>query len=106
LEETVEVPEGTKLGLAIVEKGGVELMYQSYASAERDAPAATAQAVRKNPAFLYLEVENLNETVAALKGTEVVMPVRTTFYGAREMGVKDSAGHFVTFAQTGAAPQS
>jgi len=33
----------------------------------------------------------------------VVMPVRTTFYGAREIGVKDPAGHVVTFAQYGPA---
>jgi uncharacterized glyoxalase superfamily protein PhnB len=42
---------------------------------------------------------------AALKGVPLVMPVRTTFYGAREIGVKDPAGHFVTFAQYGPAPQ-
>jgi uncharacterized glyoxalase superfamily protein PhnB len=42
---------------------------------------------------------------AALKGVPLVMPVRTTFYGARETGVKDPAGHVVTFAQYGAAPQ-
>lgn len=107
LEKTVEVPEGNKLGFAIVQKGDVELMYQSYASADadKDAPAATAQAVRKGPTFLYVEVENLDQTIAALKGVDVVMPVRTTFYGAREIGVKDPAGHFVTFAQMGAAPQ-
>jgi uncharacterized glyoxalase superfamily protein PhnB len=104
-EKTVEVPEGNKLGFAIVQEGGVELMYQSYASADKDAPAATAQAVRKGPAFLYVEVENLDETIGKLKGVEVVMPVRTTFYGAREIGVKDPAGHFVTFAQMSAAPQ-
>jgi uncharacterized glyoxalase superfamily protein PhnB len=104
-EKTVEVPEDNKLGFAIVQKGGVELMYQSYASADKDAPAATAQAVRKGPAFLYVEVENLDETIGKLKGVEVVMPVRTTFYGAREIGVKDPAGHFVTFAQMSAAPQ-
>jgi hypothetical protein len=62
--------EGNKLGFAIVQKGGVELMYQSYAGADKDAPAATAQAVRKGPAFLYVEVENLDETIGALKGVE------------------------------------
>jgi uncharacterized glyoxalase superfamily protein PhnB len=40
---------------------------------------------------------------AALKGVPLVMPVRTTFYGAGEIGVKDPAGHVVTFAQYGAA---
>jgi uncharacterized glyoxalase superfamily protein PhnB len=102
---TVEVPESDKLAFAIVQEGEVELMYQSYASADKDAPAATAQAVRKGPTFLYVEVENLDETIGRLKGVEVVMPVQTTFYGAREIGVKDPAGHFVTFAQMSAAPE-
>jgi uncharacterized glyoxalase superfamily protein PhnB len=105
-EKTLEVPEGNKLAFAIVQKGGVELMYQSYASADKDAPAEIAQAVRKGPTFLYVEVDNLDETIAALKGVDVVMPVRTTFYGAREIGVKDPAGHFVTFAQMSTAPQN
>jgi uncharacterized glyoxalase superfamily protein PhnB len=103
--KTVEVPEGNKLGFAIVQKGGVELMYQSFASADKDAPAATAQAVRKGPTFLFVEVENLEEIIGGLKGVPVVMPVRNTFYGSREIGVTDPAGHFVTFAQMNVAAQ-
>ena len=38
------------------------------------------------------------------KGTEIVMPVRTTFYHAKEFGIKDPAGHYLIFAQQGAAP--
>lgn len=104
-EKTVEVPEGNKLGFAIVQKDGVELMYQSFASVDKDAPASTAQAVRKGPTFLYVEVENLDSVIGALKGAEVVMPVRTTFYGSREIGVTDPAGHYVTFAQMNVTPQ-
>lgn len=102
-EKTVEVPEGDKLAFAIVQKGGVELMYQSFASADKDAPASTAAAVRKGPTFLYVEVENLDDVIGTLKGVPVVMPVRTTFYGSREIGVTDPAGHFVTFAQMNVA---
>ena len=104
-EKTVEVPESNKLAFAIVQKAGVELMYQSFSSADKDAPASTAQAVRKGPTFLYVEVENLDEIIDALKGVEVAMPERITFYGSREIGVKDPAGHFVTFAQMNVAPQ-
>jgi uncharacterized glyoxalase superfamily protein PhnB len=103
-EKTIEVPDGDKRAFAMLQKGGVEVMYQSYASADKDLPAVS-QAVRKGPAFLYVEVENLDEIIAAVKGTEVVMPVRTTFYGSKEIGIKDPAGHFITFAQMGAAPQ-
>ncbi len=104
-EKTIEVPEGNKLGFAMLQKGGVELMYQSFASVDKDAPASTAQAVRKGPTFLYVEVENLDSVIGALKGAEVVMPVRTTFYGSREIGVTDPAGHYITFAQMNVTPQ-
>jgi uncharacterized glyoxalase superfamily protein PhnB len=103
-EKTIDVPEGNKLGFAIVQKGGVELMYQSYASAEKDI-SATSSEVRKGPSFLYVEVENLDEIIAAIKGIPLVMPVRITFYGAREIGIKDPAGHIIIFAQLGVAPQ-
>jgi uncharacterized glyoxalase superfamily protein PhnB len=104
-QKTVEVPDGNKLAFAIVQKSGVELMYQSFASADNDAPRATAQAVRKGPTFLYVEVENLDDVTGALQGAEVVMPVRITFYGSREIGVTDPAGHYLTFAQMNVAPQ-
>ncbi len=97
-EKTTEVPEGSKLGFVILQKGGVELMCQSYASVEKDLPAIAA-AVRKGPTFLYVEVEDLQAVISALQGAEVVLPERTTFYGAREFGVKDPAGHILTFAQ-------
>lgn len=103
-EKTTEVPDGDKVAFVILQKGGTEVMYQSRASAEKDA-AFNAQAYQKGPTFLYLEVENLDDIIAAMRGVEVVMPVRTTFYGAKEIGVKDPGGHIITFAQFGAAPQ-
>jgi uncharacterized glyoxalase superfamily protein PhnB len=103
-QKTVEVPEGDKLGFAILEKDGLELMYQSHASVEKDSPA-TADAVKRGPSFLYIDVDDLNGALAAVGDAEVVMPVRSTFYGAREFGVKDPVGHYVIFAQQGAAEQ-
>lgn len=103
-EKTIDVPEGNKLAFAILQKGSVELMYQTYASAEKDVPTISAQ-IRKGPSFLYVEVENLDEIVTAMKGAEVVIPIRTTFYGAKEIGIRDPAGHIITFAQVGVAPQ-
>jgi uncharacterized glyoxalase superfamily protein PhnB len=103
-QKTAEVPEGNKLGFVILQKGNVELMYQTYASADKDMPSI-AQAVRKGPTFLYVEVEKLDPVIEATKGADIYMPVRTTFYGAKEIGVKDPAGHFITFAQFSASPQ-
>ena len=103
-EKTIDVPAGNKLSFAILQKGRVELMYQTYASAEKDVTTVSSE-VRKGPSFLYVEVESLDEIIRAVKGVDVAMPVRTTFYGAKEIGVKDPAGHVVIFAQLGVAPQ-
>lgn len=102
-QKIAEVPEGGKLGFAMLQRGSAELMYQSYASVDKDI-AAIGKDVRKGPTFLYMEVDNLEETIAAVKGADFYMPRRTTFYGSTEIGVKDPAGHFVTFAQFTAQP--
>ncbi len=105
-QKTIEVPDGNKLAFAMLQKGNVELMYQSYASADKDVGTKISEVVRKGPTFLYVEVDNLEETINAVKGTEVVMPKRKTFYGSTEIGIKDPAGHHVTFAEFAAAPKN
>jgi uncharacterized glyoxalase superfamily protein PhnB len=95
--KTVEVPDGDKLAFVILQQGSAEVMYQSYASVDKDMPAIVAD-IRKGPSFLYLEVDDLAAVKAAIVGMEIYLPERTTFYGSREIGVKDPAGHFITFA--------
>jgi uncharacterized glyoxalase superfamily protein PhnB len=99
-EVAIEVPDGDKIGFVSLQKAGVELMYQSYASVEKDS-SFVAQGYAKGPSFLYIEVDSLDEVIAATEGARMVMPERKTFYGAREIGVKDPAGHVLTFAQFG-----
>jgi uncharacterized glyoxalase superfamily protein PhnB len=102
---TAEVPDGDKLAFAMLQKGNVELMYQSYASADKDVGTTISQVVRKGPTFLYVEVDNLEETINAVKGAEMYMPKRQTFYGSTEIGIRDPAGHFVTFAEFAEQPK-
>ena len=97
-EVAIEVPDGNKIGFVSLQKAGVELMYQSYASVEKDS-SFLAHGYAKGPTFLYIEVDSLDDVIAATKGAEVAMPERKTFYGAREIGVKDPTGHILTFAQ-------
>jgi uncharacterized glyoxalase superfamily protein PhnB len=96
--KTVEVPDGERLAFVILAKDGVEIMYQSYSSVEKDVPVMAGE-VRNTKAFLYVEVADLVTIQRALRGAAVYLPERTTFYGAREIGVHDPAGHFITFAQ-------
>src|SRR5262249_3283612 len=101
---TAQVPDGDRLGFVILERDGLELMYQSFASAEKDAPAAVKE-IDGGRTFLYIEVDNVHAVIDAMKGANVVIPLRTTFYGAKEIGVKDPAGHVVVFAEMTAQPQ-
>lgn len=98
--KAIEVPDGNKLAFAALQKDNVELMYQSYKSADDDL-GSTVQSVRQGPTFLYVDVESLDDLIVTMKGVEVTMPVRTTFYGSKEIGVKEPAGHIVIFAQQG-----
>ena len=104
-EKTAEVPDGDTLAFVMLQKGNVELMYQSYTSADKDVGTTISQVVRKGPTFLYVEVDDLEETINAVKGAEMYMPKRQTFYGSTEIGIQDPAGHFVTFAQFAAQPK-
>jgi uncharacterized glyoxalase superfamily protein PhnB len=95
--KTAEVSGGDRLAFIILQQGSAEVMYQSFASVDKDMPEIAVD-IRKGPTFLYLEVDDLAVVKAAITGMEIYMPERTTFYGSREIGVRDPAGHFITFA--------
>jgi len=103
--KTVQVPDGNKLGFVIFQKGSAEVMYQTYTSVEKDAPKEVAGTAGKGPTYLYMEVDDLDTVLAAMKDVKLVMPVRTAFYGMKEFSVQDPGGHFITFAQSAAAEQ-
>lgn len=98
LTPTVQVPHGAALGFAILSGQGVEVMLQSLASIEADVPAMREPAA-KGHTFLFIEVGDIDAIAAALDGEPVVLPRRTTFYGATEIGYREPSGHFITFAQ-------
>lgn len=97
-QKTVEVPDGHRLGFVILQKDNLELMYQSFASARKDAPTISKD-IEGGRTFLYVEVEKLEPFITATRDMNILLPVRDTFYGAKEIGVKDPAGHVVVFAE-------
>lgn len=101
--KAVEVPDGGKIGFVIFQKSSVEVMYQTYASVEKDAPPSMGAEASKGPTYLYVEVDDLDAVLAAMKEAPMVMPVRTAFYRMKEFAVQDPGGHFITFAQPVAA---
>ena len=99
-QKTAEVPQGDgKLAFAALQSGTIELMYGSYASLERE--PLVAGAFHRGTSFLFVEVDDLDSVLSAMKDVPEVAGVHQTFYGSTEFTVKDPAGHLVTFAQFG-----
>lgn len=96
--KTAEVPDGDRLGFVILVKDGVEVMYQTHESVEKDAPGLVPRS-RGHGAGLFIEVSDVASVERALDGIDVVVPRRTTFYGMDEIGVREPGGHVVMFAQ-------
>lgn len=95
--KTTEVPHHDRLGFVILERDGVEVMYQTQASVRDDVgPLASAP---MQGTFLFFQVEDLDDIARRLQGIPPVVPRRTTFYGADELIVRAPCGNAVTFAQ-------
>jgi catechol 2,3-dioxygenase-like lactoylglutathione lyase family enzyme len=92
-----EVPEGDALGFVILAQGEAQLMYQTRASVEADAPALADTPM--GGSMLFLQVDDIEAIEAALEGVERVVPRRQTFYGSDELFVREPAGNIVGFAQ-------
>jgi len=96
-QRVAEVPEGEHLGFVLLVRDGVEIMLQSRASLAADLPAIAAQH-HDAASFVFIEVPDLDAVVAKLGDSEVITPIRDTFYGSREITIREPGGHFVTFA--------
>jgi predicted enzyme related to lactoylglutathione lyase len=73
-------------------------MYQTVASVAADVPQAAA-AGRPGAAALFIEVDDVSDVARRVAGAPVVMPMRETPYGMREVFVREPAGHVVGCAQ-------
>lgn len=97
---TVEVPDGEALGFVILNNGPVEVMYQTRASVAKDVPT---MAGFPSSSVLYIHVTNIDEVIAAVADAPVLVPKRSTFYGATEYGVREPGGNAVSFSETHAS---
>ncbi|MCU0448254.1 MAG: VOC family protein [Bernardetiaceae bacterium] len=88
------------MNYALLKAGGATLALQTEQKLKEDFPQL------KNPARpgpnlnLILKVDDAATLFAQLrKGTEVVKPLETTFYGASEFTLRDPDGYLITFQQ-------
>ena len=94
---TVEVPGDGRLDFVTLVHDGAELMLQTIASVLKDAPQFAPKGWSSNVG-LFIEVQDFADILKRLDGYPIAMPERTTFYGMREIGVREPGGHTVVFA--------
>ena len=88
--------ENHRLGFVVLMQNGAELMLQSAGSVRKDVPQFAP--VLSGPASLFIEADDFEDTLKRLSGYPIALPERTTFYGMREIGVREPGGHIVIFA--------
>src|SRR6266480_2098446 len=94
-----QVPdEAGKLIFASVQKGGIEIMYQTRASVISEDPNSAGDLTGHSVA-LFITVGDLDSVEKSLAGAPVVKPRHDTFYGSTEIYVKEPGGNTVGFAQ-------
>jgi uncharacterized glyoxalase superfamily protein PhnB len=97
LTNKVPDPEG-KLIFASVQRGPIEIMYQTRASVISEQPGAAGDLTGHSVA-LFITVDDLDKVEQSLAGAPVVKARHQTFYGSTEMYVREPGGNTVGFAQ-------
>jgi hypothetical protein len=98
-EKLAQVPENGKPQWAMVKGGEVTIMLQDKKSAQFDLPFRFTQGQNAG-AFLYIDVENLEELRQKLDGKAIILKeIFSTFYGTHEFIISDPDHFVLIFAQ-------
>lgn len=95
-EVTLRVPDAGSLGFVILTGSAGELMLQTKASLADDLPAVLAL---EPSHLLYGDVTSLAAAGEALLNARVIVPLRKTFYGAREIWFELPGGMILGLAE-------
>lgn len=95
------VPERGRFDWALVQRDGVEIMFQTRASLSRDVPLLQDRLLGGALTF-YLDVQGVEALYEQIRNrVEIIQDLHTTFYSTREFAVQDCNGFILTFAETG-----
>jgi hypothetical protein len=86
------------MGFAMLVKDDVTIMYQTQESLSKDMPTLGEQEL-VSANVIYLFVSNIDEVENSLEYIDPVVPRRTTFYGAKEIGEREPGGYLVMFTE-------
>jgi uncharacterized glyoxalase superfamily protein PhnB len=96
------LPELAPFDFAIVQRDGVELMFQSRTSLSENVPALTGSLIGASQTF-YIEVSGVRDLYKQLREkVEMIVDFHTTFYGTNEFYFRDLNGYILSFSEPAA----
>ena len=93
-----DVPEGDHLGFVGLQNNGVQVMVETRGNSN-ESTGVQAKTKETRNAVVFIEVDDVESVIAAMKGTKILAERHKTFYGADEITYEEPGGHLVTFAQ-------
>jgi uncharacterized glyoxalase superfamily protein PhnB len=93
------LPEQEPFDFAIIQRDGVELMFQSRASLSQNVPALTGTPIGASQTF-YIEVTGIRDLYEVLHDqVEIVVDLHITSYGTQEFYFRDINGYILSFSE-------
>ena len=93
-----DIPDGDRLGFAGMGKDGIQVMVETRGNPNED-PALQALTKESRRAVVFIEVDDLDAVIAALKGAKILVQRHQTFYKSDELSYEEPGGNIVTFAK-------
>lgn len=106
-DQNTEMPGeiSDKVVFASVRAGEAEIMLQERESLLQDSPAFDASTQPGASATLYFRVDDVDSIVRRLPDhTPIVKPLETTWYGMREIWIRDPDGYVLTIGTPDGPP--
>lgn len=98
-ETAMSFPEEGDPVWAMLKSGEVTIMLQGQQSLQDDIPGFTDMPIGAS-ATLFIETDDVETLYTSIKDkADIVKDIETTFYGMREVSIRDCNGYILTFAQ-------
>ena len=92
----LKVEDAGELKFVSLARDEVEVMFRTRDTMADHSPDFTDQEfAASNSMVLYLEVADLDPILERLEGADIVVPLRETLFGTREIFVRDPSGRIV-----------
>lgn len=93
-----DVPDGDRLGFVGLTKDGAQVMVETRGNSNEKEPlrGLTKESRR---AVVFIEVDDLDAVITALKGERIAAERHMTFYQADELTYEEPGGNLITFAK-------